>query len=442
MKGMKLVALLPAALTLLAAVAAPRAVAAQAASVSKLDPVAATQTYLASVPADKRARSDAYFEGGYWLQLWDFLIGAGIALLLLTRRWSGRMRDFAERLTRRKPVQTFVYWAQYFAVIVLISLPMTIYEGFIREHAYGLATQGFGGWLGDQAKGWALGLVFGGVFVALLYGVIRRVPRTWWLWGSVVTIVFLAFVQFIAPVFIMPLFNKYTRLADPVVREPILQMARANGIDATDVWVADASRQSTRVSANVSGFLGTERITLNDNLLNRCSLAEIEAVMGHEMGHYVMNHVYKGFLFFAVVAMIGFAFLRWAFDVVARRKGEAWGIRGIGDVAGLPLLGLLLSVFFFVLTPITNSYIRIGEIEADMYGLNAARQPDGEAEVDLKLGEYRKLDPGNIEEIIFFDHPSGRNRILMAMKWKAENLPAAGPTSSPSPASSPAVLKP
>ena len=421
MRGTRLGTLWLAALTLTAVLLPPRA-AAQPAPAPAFDPVAATNAYLASVPAAERARSDVYFEGGYWLQLWDFLIGAGVALLLLATRLSAWMRDLAERLTPWQPLRTFLYWVQYFLVIVVVSLPMTIYEGFIREHAYELATQGFGGWLGDQPKGWMLGITFGGLLVTFLYGAIRRLPRTWWLWGAVGTIVFLAFVQLIAPVFIMPMFNKYTRLTDPVVREPILRMARANGLDATDVWVADASRQSKRVSANVSGFLGTERITLNDNLLKRCSLPEIETVMGHEIGHYVMNHVYKAFLFFAVVTVVGFAFLRWAFDAVVERHGERWGIRGIGDLAGLPLLALLLTTFFFVLTPVTNSYIRIEEAEADMYGLNAARQPDAEARVDLMLGEYRKLAPGRLEEILFFDHPSGRSRILMAMRWKAEHL--------------------
>jgi STE24 endopeptidase len=112
-------------------------------------------------------------------------------------------------------------------------------------------------------------------------------------------------------------------------------------------------------------------------------------------------------------------------------------VRGIGDAAGLPLVVLLLSVFFFFMTPVTNSLIRIQEAEADIYGLNAARQPDGEAEVALKLGEYRKMSPGPVEEFIFYDHPSGRNRILMAMRWKAENLgqlPARAPAHSPPPA--------
>jgi len=102
--------------------------------------------------------------------------------------------------------------------------------------------------------------------------------------------------------------------------------------------------------------------------------------------------------------------------------GGAWGVRGLSDPAGLPLLAALLSVFFFFATPVTNSLIRVNEAEADLYGLNAAGQPDGFAEVALKLGEYRKLDPGPIEEFVFYDHPSGRQRIAMAMRWKAEHL--------------------
>jgi STE24 endopeptidase len=199
-------------------------------------------------------------------------------------------------------------------------------------------------------------------------------------------------------------------------------MARANGLSTNDVYVVDASRQSTRVSANVSGFLATERITLNDNLLRRCSLAEIEAAMAHEIGHYVLNHIYKDTVFFGILIVIGFAFLRGASTWAFGRWGSRWGVLGVEDVAALPLFALLLSTYFFVLTPLTNTYTRVEEYEADIFGLNASRQPDGEAEVDLKVGDYRKLDPGPIEEFIFFDHPSGRTRIYAAMRWKAEHL--------------------
>lgn len=398
------------------------AAASSPARVAAFDPVAATNAYLATVTGEKRARSDAYFEGGYWLQMWDFLIGVAVNLALLASGLSRRMRERAEKLVRFRPARTMLYWGQYLLATSLIVFPMTVYEGFFREHAYGLSNQTFWAWLGDQGKGLGVGLVLGGLAVTALYGVVRRLPHSWALWGAFTMVALLIFGSLIGPVYVAPLFNDYTRLADPVVRGPILSMARAQGVPAEDVWVFDASRQTKRVSANVSGFAGTMRISLNDNLLNRSSLAEIEPVMGHEIGHYVLNHVYKSILFFGVVITLGFAFLRWSFERVTAKRGPAWGIRDAADPAGLPLALILLSVWFFLLTPVLNSWIRIQEAEADLFGVNASGQPDGEALVDLKLGEYRKLDPSQVEELLFFDHPSGRSRILMAMKWKAEHL--------------------
>jgi STE24 endopeptidase len=386
------------------------------------DATAATNAYLAQIPPDKTARSDAYFEGGYWMILWDFLYGVVIALLLLNLRWSARMRDLSERVTRFKPVHTFVYWLQYLMLTSILVFPLTVYEDYFREHKYGLATQTFGPWMGDQMKELGVNLVLGGLLAMLLFGVVRRLPRTWWIWGAVVTILFLIFTVLISPVYIVPIFNKVTRLNDPKIVDPILSMARANGIPAKDVYEIDASRQTTRMSANVSGFANTMRITLNDNLLRRASPEEIQAVMGHEMGHYVMNHIYKSIMFLSIVTVLAFVYLRWSLDWALQRWGEKWQIRGVGDTAVLPLVVLLVAIFGFVITPVMNTSTRTQEYEADMYGLNTSRQPDGFAQAAIHLGEYRKMNPGPIEEWIFFDHPSGRNRIYAAMRWKAENL--------------------
>jgi STE24 endopeptidase len=229
-------------------------------------------------------------------------------------------------------------------------------------------------------------------------------------------------VVLIAPIYIIPIFNKVTRLDDPRITQPILSLARANGISARDVFEIDASRQSTRMSANVSGLGSTMRITLNDNLLRRGSPEEIEAVMGHEMGHYVLHHIFKDILFFGIVIVVCFALLQWSLNWCLERWGQKWQVRGIGDTAVLPLVILLVSAFGFILTPVLNTHTRTAEGEADMYGLNASRAPDGFAQAAIHLGEYRKMDPGSVEEWIFFDHPSGRNRIYAAMRWKAENL--------------------
>ena len=383
---------------------------------------AATNAYLAQIPAAARARSDAYFEGGYWLLLWDFLMSAVIYWLLLRFGWSAKMRDMAERLTRFKPLQTFIYWLQFIIITSILGFPLAAYEGYFREWKYGLATQTFGPWMVDQLKGLLIGVVLGGMLVMFLAGVVRRFPGTWHIWGAVVTTLFIVFAAMIVPVVIVPMFNTVTRLDDPKITAPILSLARANGIPARDVYQMDASKQTTRMSANVSGFGKTMRITLNDNLLRRGSPEEIQEVMGHEMGHYVLNHIPKFILFSFVVIVTGFWLLRSTLDWSLARWGESWKIRGLTDIAALPLVLLLGSIYLFVLTPILNTETRTQELEADMYGLNASRQPDGGAQGAIHLGEYRKMSPGPMEEWFFYDHPSGRTRIYNAMRWKAENL--------------------
>jgi STE24 endopeptidase len=387
-----------------------------------LDADAATDAYLAEIPASARSRSDAYFEGGYWLILWDFLYGAAMYLFLLHFGWSAAMRNFAERITRYKPLQDGIYWTEFLIVTTILGAPLGVYEGYFRERQYGLATQTLVPWLGDQLIILVVNIILGALVTMALLAVVRRLPRTWWIWGAGVSIFFLIFFIMFAPVYIFPLLNKFTVLDDPKVTLPILSLARANGIPAQKVYQMDASRQTTRMSANVSGFGKTMRITLNDNLLRRGSPEEIQAVMGHEMGHYVLHHIAKDILYFSVVIVIFFAFLWWSLERCLNRWGERWKVQGIGDAAVIPLVFLLGSLVGFVYTPFFNTHIRTNEHEADMYGLNASRQPDGFAQAAIHLGEYRKMNPGPVEEWIFFDHPSGRNRIHDAMLWKAENL--------------------
>lgn len=394
-----------------------------AAAVNVDDPAAATRAWLVTVPADKRARSDAYFEGGYWLILWDFLLSAAISIFLLGSRISARLRDFTERATRFKAMQVVLYAIPFILIVSILSFPLTVYESFYREHQYGMATQTFGPWFAEQLTALLVALIGLSIFLTVLYAVFRRAPKSWWLWGTAVVTAFSMIAAFIFPVFIAPLFNTYKPLADPAIRDPILAMARANEIPVKQVYEVDASRQTKRISANVAGFMGTTRIALNDNLLKRCALPEIRYVMAHEMGHYVLNHSMKLITYSGIFLLAGLLVVRTFFDKAVRRWGTRWGVRGIADPAGLPLLALILSAYYFVLTPLNNSITRITEREADAFGINTSREPDGFAAVALKLGEYRKLDPGKWEEIIFFDHPSGRARIRMAMDWKAAHLP-------------------
>jgi STE24 endopeptidase len=391
---------------------------------AEFDPAAATKAWLDSIPGDQRQKSNAYFEGGYWLILWNFLLTAAISIFLLVSRISARLRDLSERITRIKNLQVACYALAYFLLVCVLTFPLSLYQNFFREHQYGMATQSFAPWFQEQLLDLVLSLVGVTLLFVVLYIVFRRAPRTWWVWGTFVMIIFWTTLVLIAPVYIEPLFNTYRPITDPKIRDPILAMARANEIPVKQVFEVDASRQTTRVSANVSGLLGTTRVALNDNLLKQCTLPEIRAVMAHEMGHYVLNHGAKLVTYLGIFILVGFALTRVLFDGAVVQWGKSWGLRGISDPAGLPLLVLIFSTLIFIATPFLNTVVRVTEREADAFGINTSREPDGMAKVALKLGKYRKLDPTPLEEFIFFDHPSGRARIRMAMDWKAANLPA------------------
>jgi len=391
----------------------------------------ATRAWLDTLPADARAKSNAYFEGGYWLRLWGFVYTLALVVLLLYGGLSARLRAAAERRVRGRWLRALLYSAGLLVLLTLLSLPLTLYEDWWREHAYGQSNLSLADFLVERAKGLALTVLLGAPLLATIIAAAQRSSGNWWLPATLISVVFLLFVNFIAPVFIAPVFNRFQPLPAGPVRDAVLSMAHANGVAADNVYWFDASRQTTRISANVSGLAHTTRISLNDNLLNRTSLPEIKAVMAHEIGHYVLNHSLKLVLQMGLVLAAGFAFTQWAESRLVARHGTRWGLRGRDDMAALPLIFALLSAWFFVMTPVTNSIVRTAETEADIYGLNAGREPHGFASAAMRLATYRKLEPSPLEEIVFFDHPSGRTRVRAAMTWFAEN-PTAGAAGQPS----------
>jgi STE24 endopeptidase len=400
----------------------------------KFDAAAETERYLATVKGEARAKSDAYFEGGYTLDAIDAGVGVVMAALIMFLGIARGMKAIATKITGLPFVHTFVFAAMYSVLTAALTFPFVYYRGFVREHEFGMSNMTFDAWLNELLLGLGVGVVMGGLFIAILYKVIRWAGRSAWIWAATASTLLMAFAVMIQPLFIEPLFNKYTPMQDGPLKQDILAMARANGIPVDNVFVVDASRQTKRISANVAGIFGTTRIALNDNLLNRGTPAEIKAVMGHEMGHYVLNHIYKALLAMAVIFAVMFAIGQWMFNALTAVFGRFWGVGGLGDIAGMPLLFGILGFLGYLATPAFNTLTRTQEIEADIFGLNAAREPDGFATIALKLAEYRKLEPGFWEEIVFYTHPSGRNRVAMSMRWKAENLPPSPVISMPEPA--------
>ena len=381
----------------------------------------ATDAYIDLLTPEQRQNSDAYFEGGYWLELWGFLYGLMVCAIFIVSGLSVKMRNLSKRVSHRPWLYTAIYGALWLVAAEILSLPWALYTDYFREHAYGLSNLSLGAWFGEAGKGRLISLVIVPWLVSGIFAAVRKAGDTWWLRAGIASFAVLLLLIMISPVFINPLFNEYKPLPDGPVKSAILSLARANQIPTDNVKYFDASKQTTRVSANVSGFMGTTQISLNDNLLNKTSLPEVKAVMGHEMGHYVLNHAVRNLAYISLVLMFGFWVVHKLIDQAITRFGVRYGISERTDPAVLPIAVAVFSFYMLLATPVINSIIRTAEKEADLYGLNSAREPHGFATAAMRLSTYRKIHPGYWEEVIFYDHPSGYDRVHSSMLWLREN---------------------
>jgi len=376
---------------------------------------------LGPVPPDA-PENEAYAHGGYVLFLAGTLWSLAVLFIIVRSGFGARLQEMAERVTARPNLKVAIYAVLFALVNFVASFPIEAYSGFVREKRYGFLNQDFGGWMGDQGKALAVGIVLQAIFLPLLYLVIRRMGRAWWMPGSALTIGFVILGQAIFPVFIAPLFNKFDPLGDAALKREILDLAHAQGIPADEVYQVDASRQSEHTNAYVAGILGTQRIVLYDTLLKRFAPREIRFVMGHEMGHYVLKHIWRTVAFLAVLIVIGFLFV----DRLGRRVIRArpsFGIRAFEEPASLPLVLLLLSGFFLLARPLVSAYSRAQESAADRFGLELVRDPEAAASSFLKFGRY-DLSEHHVHPFIekmLLTHPSVANRVRFIREWAQEH---------------------
>jgi len=385
----------------------------------QFDPAAATAAYLAQLSPAAHAKAQAYTQGGHWLLLWGFLISVLTAWLIIRSGVLVRVRAGLERRRPRPIVASFVVGVVYLLVDWALSLPWSVYSNWWREKSYGMTSQAFSGWLGEGVMSMAISAVFTGLFFVALYALIRRARRLWWLWAGGLTAGFMVLGMLVAPIYIEPLFNKYTPAPNGQVRDAVVQMARANGVPSDKIFIYDGSKQSNAYTANVSGLFGTARIAMSDVMFKKgADLAEVRGVVGHEMGHYARGHSLWITGIFSLLAILAFFVVDRLF-APAQRLLCAGGVTGIADPAGLPVLGVILAVLGLLGGPIANTVIREVESDADRYSLERVNEPDGLAKALVKTIEYRAATPGKLEEVLFYDHPAVGVRVRRAMDWKA-----------------------
>jgi STE24 endopeptidase len=380
------------------------------------DPQAATAAYIDSLGPEALAKAAAYTVGNHWLLLWNLLVSALIAWLIVR---SGVLDRLDAKLGRRGPnLRAFVIAAAYFVVANLLSLPWSLYEEWWRELGYGRTSQPIGDFLGQAAIGMAIFAIIVGLFFVGVYALMRRAGRFWWLWSGGFTAFALSTFLLAGPVFIEPLFNDFEPVPAGEVRDALVVMAEEAGVPADRIFVYDGSRQSNNFTANVSGIGGSARIAISDVAFKGASLDEVKAVTAHEIGHYVLGHVWRTVTVLSVVAVLFFFIADRAFPSFARAFGSP---ASVSDPRGLPVLAFMASLLLLLAQPVLNGIIRLGENEADQYSLETANLPDGLASALVKTAEYRDPRPGKVQEILFYTHPSVERRVRRAMDWKASH---------------------
>jgi STE24 endopeptidase len=386
------------------------------------DPAAATAAFLARVPADVRARGDAFGNATRVSLVARNLVLFGSVVILMFSGAAAAMRNYARRVTSRVVLQDALVTLGTLAFLFLLSLPVETYSGFVRMRHAGLSHMSYTGWLRDAALNWAVMLPFYVVGVVAVYSLLRRRPQSWTVWATVVYGIIGCVFTLLAPVYIAPLFNTIAPMPNGPQKEAILSLARANGVPAYDVFVQNASRQSELLNAHVSGWGKTAQIVLDDNTIAKTPDAEVKLVMAHEIGHYVLAHVAKGLVFDTLIAGFGFLFVGWALTRLIARFGNQWQVTDLRDIGAFPVFYGLVMVWAFLTLPVSNAISREQEAEADMFGINASQEPLGLAEFMIRDADARQLDPPSLVESVFYSHPSARKRIFTAMQWRAEHL--------------------
>ncbi|HMD84688.1 MAG TPA: M48 family metallopeptidase [Terriglobia bacterium] len=385
---------------------------------------------------ERRAKAIAYSRSLYILYFLGTLVSIGIYLLLWRARIAVTFRNWARKISRRDFVQCLIFVPLFVAAATLLNLPLDFYSGYVLEHRFGLATQGLASWLGDWGKSLAIGAVIGVIVAWIFYAVVRRSPRRWWFyfWLASIPLV-LAFIL-IEPYAIEPLFYKFTPLqkTQPALVERIEAMLKHAGlsIPRARIFEMDASSRTKAVDAYVSGLGASKRVVVWDTTLKKMGPDELLLVLGHETGHYALYHIPKEFALDEAVALLFFFLGFFAVNWLVERAGPLAGVEGIGDLASLPLVLIVLTALVFLSDPAVNGISRYFEHQADQFGLEVAYGvvPDpnaAEVRAFQILGDEDLADPEPSPFIKFwlYTHPPLDDRIRFAATYKpwAEGKP-------------------
>lgn len=384
------------------------------------NPAEATAAYINSLGPVALEKAADYTTGNHWIQLWGLLVAALVTFLFVRLKILDRLE--ARLQAGSWALRTFLLCTSFLLLSAILTLPWDVYTGWWRETIYGRTSQPLGDYMRQSSLDSVITALLGGLFFLGIYALIRRAGKQWWLWSGGLAAFAISTFLLISPIVIEPLFNDYQPVPAGPVNDALVAMAKTANIPTDHIFMYDGSRQSNNFTANVSGIASSARIAISDVAMDKASLDEVKAVTGHEIGHYVLGHIWRGVFLFSGLAILLFFLADRLFARLARRFGSD---AAVGDPRGFPVMIFFLSLFGLIAQPITNSLSRYDEAQADTYSMKTQNLPDAMAAALVKTAEYRNPRPGKLEEIIFFSHPSVERRVRAAMDWKATH--PAGP---------------
>jgi Zn-dependent protease with chaperone function len=355
----------------------------------------------------------SYYRSGnvLWVvgNVWDLLV----PLVLLFAGFSARIRDWARRAGRKWFFTIALYFAAFTLIIFLVDLPLSYYTGFVRQHAYGLSNQTFDKWARDEVTGLFIGIIGGALFIWVPYLLLEKSPQRWWLYTAALAIPFIVLVSLIQPIWIDPLFNRFGPMNDKALETDILNLAERAGIEGSRVYEVAKSEDTNAVNAYVAGFGATKRIVLWDTILAKLDRGQILVVMGHEMGHYVLGHIWKLILIFSVLIGAGLYAVHRTAGWLINRCHDRFGFTELSDIASLPLIIVLFGVASLVITPVALAVQRHFEHEADRFGLEITQDNYSAATAFVKLQQENLAipRPGVLYKWWRASHPTLGDRI-------------------------------
>ena len=398
----------------LAALVVPSAMAATAAATAPTTQASSAPAVVIPVAVPKpSAKAVRYYRSGnvVWIvaTLWGLLVPA----LILFSGLSARMRRCAQRLGRYWYFTLVIYFVLFLLLTSALDLPLDFYTGFMRPHDYGLSSQVLSKWIHDELIGFGLGLVGGALLLWIPYLLLRCSPRRWWFYTWLASIPLMLFLAFVQPIWIAPLFNHFGPMQDKALESRILAEAHRAGIDSARVFEVDKSTDTNELNAYVDGIGGSTRIVLWDTIIKRLDPKQLLFVLGHEMGHYVLGHIWRSLILGSLFLLAGLWLVHRTAGWALQRFGARFGFDELGDIASLPLLMLIFGIFAFVLTPALLAYSRHQEHEADRFGLEITQDNHACATAFVALSEHDLgyPRPGLLYKIWRSSHPPLGERI-------------------------------